>query len=43
MGKVVRLGWMQVDVTGRDVEVDRKEEWRFFLSHVGMRIKLRQN
>lgn len=43
MGKVVRLSWMKVDVIGKDVEVDRKEEWRFFLSDVGMRIKLRQN
>lgn len=44
MGKVVKLGWMQVDVIGEDEEVDREKggmEGFYFLSNVGTRINIR--
>ena len=43
MGKVVKLGWMQVDVIGKDEEADREKggmEGFYFLSDIGMRIKI---
>lgn len=44
MGKVVKRGWMQVDLFGKDEEVDREKgrmEGFYFLSDIEMRIKIR--